>query len=79
MNYDRLNARAQKVVEIIAAGPDSRARTAFLKYWETRDVADLDLGDDGKGEVKELLLSAMVKETGGRFQPGGSDEHQQRD
>jgi hypothetical protein len=81
MNYDRLNQRAKTVSDLIAAGPDSKAKTAWGEYWKRCAQGDPDalaelakLDEADSKELKQLILSAMVKETGGRFQPGGSDD-----
>jgi hypothetical protein len=57
---DHLNARAKVVWDVIAAGPDSRAKTILENY--RRTGAWIEHGDAEKREVKELLLSAMAKE-----------------
>jgi hypothetical protein len=74
---EHYEARARKVFEIIAAGPDSLAKTIIEVCHETGAWGDLELlEEDVRKEVRELLLSVMVEETGGRWHPGGSHDQQ---
>jgi hypothetical protein len=50
-------------MNLIAATPDSRAKTILEVYWGTGMWIDHD--EDEKKEVKELLLWAMGKEVEG--------------